>query len=197
MSENYLQQMYSGFADSQNEKVKQAIVDEKGNSYKMSKGNIGNQGKNEILDPRVLIQQIQNLGKKPSQAKIKLGKTGILNGAYKSLSYAELWKQNVIVSLNLGEFSRLQRDHNSVAKFVEYKFASRASGLFFVTTSYDKDFVVDLFQIHLEDVVKLKNAMTRTWKPDGSNTTFNVANLFDVLEKLTMQQLLLSYQPAS
>ena len=109
----------------------------------------------------------------------------------------ELWKQNVIVSLNLGEFSRLQRDHNSVAKFVEYKFASRASGLFFVTTSYDKDFVVDLFQIHLEDVVKLKNAMTRTWKPDGSNTTFNVANLFDVLEKLTMQQLLLSYQPAS
>ena len=55
----------------------------------------------------------------------------------------------------------------------------------------------ELFQIHLEDVVKLKNAMTRTWKPDGSNTTFNVANLFDVLEKLTMQQLLLSYQPAS
>ena len=50
---------------------------------------------------------------------------------------------------------------------------------------------------HGLNVVKLKNAMTRTWKPDGSNTTFNVANLFDVLEKLTMQQLLLSYQPAS
>ena len=86
--------------------------------------------------------------------------------------------------------------NDTMGKSIEYTFASNTSGSFYVTTSFDKDFVVDIFQIQLEDVVQLKNAMTRSWKPDGSNTTFNVAKLLGVLQKLTMQQLLLSYQPS-
>ena len=71
--------------------------------------------------------------------------------------------------------------NDTMGKSIEYTFASNTSGSFYVTTSFDKDFVVDLFQIQLEDVVQLKNAMTRSWKPDGSTTTFNVAKLLGIL----------------
>ena len=196
VSENYLSQMYVGFSDSQNEKVKKAITDEKGNAYKMSKGKIGTQGKNDLLDSHVLVQQIQNMGKPTSKTKIMLGQHGVLNGAFKSFTYAELSKQNIIVAIDLAEHKNASKINDTMGKSIEYTFASNTPGSFYVTTSFDRDFVVDLFQIQLEDVVQLKNAMTRSWKPDGSNTTFNVAKLLGVLQKLTMQQLLLSYQPS-
>ena len=99
-------------------------------------------------------------------------------------------------SIDLAENKNPSKMNDTMGKSIEYTFASNTSGSFYVTTSFDKDFVVDLFQIQLEDVVQLKNAMTRSWKPDGSTTTFNVAKLLGILQDLTMQQLLLSYQPS-
>ena len=64
-----------------------------------------------------------------------------------------------------------------------------------VTTSYDKDFVIDMFDVKTEEVVKLNNAMIRTWIPFGSQSTFAVSKLLKILQELTMKQLLLDYHP--
>ena len=48
--------MYVGFSDSQNEKVKRQLPTRK-EILQMSKGKIGTQGKNDLLDSHVLVQQ--------------------------------------------------------------------------------------------------------------------------------------------
>ena len=196
----YLKQIYSGFEDSQNEQVKRAIGDESSNSATISKKAIGKQGKNEIHDARVLIQQIQSVGKRASVEKLHLGKAGILRGSFSTFSYTLLVKKGAVVSIDLEEFKGEHKGLSSLPKAtlrksVDYTFASKHAGKFMVTTSYDKDFVIDMFDVKTEEVVKLNNAMIRTWIPFGSQSTFAVSKLLKILQELTMKQLLLDYHP--
>ena len=82
-----------------------------------------------------------------------LGQHGVLNGAFKYLHMRSY--QAHIVAMT-AEHSNNSKINDNMGKSIEYTFASNTSGSFYVTTSFDKDFVVDIFQIQLEDVVQLK-----------------------------------------
>ena len=198
---NYLKQIYTGFEESQNEQVKRAIGSEKSNNAKMSKKKIGYQTKNELHDARILVQQLQYLSKPPSLEKLLLGRKNVFRGSFRCFSYMEMQQKDIVVMVDV---TGLQDNHNEdkaekngedIRKRVHYTFASKRPGVFLITTSYDKDFVLDVFSVETGQTVKLKNAMIRTWRPLGSQSTFIVSNLLELLQELTMKKLLLDFHP--
>ena len=113
----------------------------------------------------------------------------------------EMQQKDIVVMVDV---TGLQDNHNEdkaekngedIRKRVHYTFASKRPGVFLITTSYDKDFVLDVFSVETGQTVKLKNAMIRTWRPLGSQSTFIVSNLLELLQELTMKKLLLDFHP--
>eukprot|EP00945_MAST-04E_sp_MAST-4E-sp1_P002433 g2433.t1 len=149
----------------------------------------------------MIVHELQYLSKPPSLEKLLLGRKNIFRGSFRCFSYMEMQQKDIVVMVDV---TGLQDNHNEdkaekngedIRKRVHYTFASKRPGVFLITTSYDKDFVLDVFSVETGQTVKLKNAMIRTWRPLGSQSTFIVSNLLELLQELTMKKLLLDFHP--
>ena len=179
----YLDLLQRGISETQNKQQVAIII--------KRKKNLGH------LTSNTLVQDTHK-GLKPSKMKLLLAKHKQVYGTHGEFTYAELIKvvdrSPVVVSFTLVD-EITNKEVKEIQKKLTYVFSSTSAGNFVVTTVYDRDMVLDHFQVSADELLVCKRQLVKEWTPSGkqqfSKTVFSVFGLLRILQKLTMKQIML------